>query len=377
MDILILTNYKGTWPYIEELCEALSNKDENIFLLDIGEFVFYNFNEKKSNRLYSNRVVDILLKLPKIRRIIKTFILKQYIINGRKFDVANIHYLSPIYAAIIPILKKKCDRIVVVPWGSDVQRIKEKNRKLLSDKIFFKIDYVISPHEGFSKFLLNTYKINHNKIREARFGNKSIERIKSILDNSDKNEIRDYFNLSQDSFIITIGYNASIYQQHLLILKKIKDISQSFSKNIVLFLPMTYRLEEKNYLNEVKVCLEDLNLQYKIFSQMLSDDEVTKLRIISDITINMQTTDGFSSSIREHLMCKNIVILGDWLNYKIFDNYNVFYLKSSINELSSKLEYAINNYQSLKKLAENNFELIEKISSWDNVIFEWIKALKE
>jgi glycosyltransferase involved in cell wall biosynthesis len=110
----------------------------------------------------------------------------------------------------------------------------------------------------------------------------------------------------------------------------------------------------------------------------MNDREVAFLRLSSDIMIQVQNTDSFSSSMREHLYAGNVVITGDWLPYETLDKKGCFMLKvSDVDLVGEKLVYAINNLDSLKKRCQGNPEIIWELSSWENNIDSWCNLYDE
>ena len=96
----------------------------------------------------------------------------------------------------------------------------------------------------------------------------------------------------------------------------------------------------------------------------LSNVDVAKLRIETDIAINIQQTDAFSGSLQEHLFAGNILLVGDWLPYDILDENHVFYKKSSLTDLSDQIKDCIVNYDKYKKMTCGNQDKMHNISSW-------------
>jgi len=102
------------------------------------------------------------------------------------------------------------------------------------------------------------------------------------------------------------------------------------------------------------------------------------MRLASKIMIQLQTTDSFSSSMRESLYAGEIVITGDWLPYGTLDEKGVFMLKvSSVEEVGEKLVYALNNLDSLKEKCKKNPEIIWELSSWEKNIQSWIDMYED
>ena len=89
-----------------------------------------------------------------------------------------------------------------------------------------------------------------------------------------------------------------------------------------------------------------------------------------------QTTDAFCGALQDHLYCENVVIIADWLDYPEYDNNNVFYIKTSKEDLYNNILYSIEHYEELKEKTQSNKEKLKKLTSWSNVLPAWIEAMK-
>ena len=59
---------------------------------------------------------------------------------------------------------------------------------------------------------------------------------------------------------------------------------------------------------------------------------MASLSKISNITLNIQETDAFSGSISESIMADNVVLVGDWLPYNIYEEWGVKIFKTDLDE---------------------------------------------
>ena len=93
--------------------------------------------------------------------------------------------------------------------------------------------------------------------------------------------------------------------------------------------------------------------------------------------VNIQDTDALADSLMDHLYCGNVCILGEWLNYIPYDRNHVFYLKTSRQALSEKIDYAIEHYWELKEMCVNNHDILKENFSWDKIIDKWTEVYGE
>ena len=139
---------------------------------------------------------------------------------------------------------------------------------------------------------------------------------------------------------------------------------------------MTYLLEE-DYYNEIKGKLEDLHIPFQIQRNRLTLNQNLSMRMLTDIVVNIQTTDGLAASIQEHLYCGNVLLAGDWLPYDLFLDNGVYYCKTSLNKLAENLESIIYNYSGHKQRCLNNRMALHKLTSWQAIAPRWKTMYEE
>ena len=94
------------------------------------------------------------------------------------------------------------------------------------------------------------------------------------------------------------------------------------------------------------------------------------LRLLSDIFIQVQTTDALSGSTQEHLYAGSFTIVGDWLPYKILKESGVvFNSVRSISEIIDIIELFNSECTDFK---EKNIYAIGMLSSWQYTIKDWV-----
>lgn len=130
---------------------------------------------------------------------------------------------------------------------------------------------------------------------------------------------------------------------------------------------MTYGVPSKDYLFSIEERLKQLAIPNHIFVNSLSEEELAILRLQSDIVLNIQVTDAFSSSLIEHLYASSILVCGDWLPYGIFDIFGIKYYKLPIINMPYILKLIVENIQNEKKRMIGNLPAVYRMSSWKEV----------
>jgi len=208
------------------------------------------------------------------------------------------------------------------------------------------------------------------------FGNSIFDIIKKLDNPGIEDDYRKELGIPADKMTLTCGYNGSKGQQHLKILEAIMKLDPSLRKNIFLLLPMTYGTTAE-YLREIIGQINKTGLPYRIFTTLMNANEVAKLRISTDIVVNIQTTDAFSASLQEHIMAGNILIVGEWLPYDYLKENDIYHFKTNLDDLPEKLSMCLATIDLHKQMAEKNKEKIYNFSSWNNTIKDWISIYNE
>jgi len=312
----------------------------------------------------------ILSRIPKVRGFHRLERIRQFISRSENYDICQIHVVNPQYWYLRGVLQKKCRNVVSSIWGSDFYRVSRLSRR--RQEVLFRISSAITftnrnTLEEFDRYFQERYS---DKLRVCRFGLAPLSELKKLR--LTKAECRRSLGIPDDSFLITIGYNANPGQQHLRVLESISGYSGKLPKNLYILLPLTYG-GPQNYKSSLISWLKDSGLRYKVFSEFLQDSEIALIRKASDVFINVQITDQFSGSMQEHLFAENVVITGDWLPYRTLDERGVFMLKvSSVDDVGRELVFVANNIDSLRTGSMKNPDIIWELSSWEKNINVWI-----
>lgn len=275
------------------------------------------------------------------------------------------------------IWAKKCKdwhiKYDITLWGSEVLRASDQN--ILNLEWGYKEANSIRGIEKMLNRLSNIFNRKFdNKMYRVYFGNTNYDLIDNI-------SYEQAYSISTNLGIkiprkltITCGYNGLPQQQHDIMIEVLQKLPSHIKERINVVVPMTYGLNE-SYYQEIKKKLNNIDINHIILKKFLKPEELAALRITSDIVINTQTTDAFCSALQDHLYCKNVVIIADWLDYPEYDNNNVFYIKTSKEDLYSNTLFAIEHFEELKRRTLSNKEILRSLTSWENVLPGWKKAM--
>ena len=319
--------------------------------------------EKTSIRF---KLITFLCNLPIPK--IKGLLFKSGIINVEKelqniaenYELIDFHCVTKSYDNLI--LKLKDEKIIKVSfWGSDFYRADKKRRE--EQRIILQnCDCIQISTKAMKNDFFNYFRDFEEKIRVANFGLYQFETISEV----ETLESAPVFKTEQHAkkLMLVCGYNGSEGQQHRIIIESISQLNSYIKEKVFLVFPMTYGAS-KDYQEEIENSLKDLNISFFIIKDYLSNHEVAKLRIETDIVINIQKTDAFSGSLQEHLFANNLLLAGDWLPYGLLDESHVFYKKSTMGDLTDKIRDCILNFAQYKALTSCNRAKMNRISSWE------------
>ena len=367
MKILILHQFVNHNTLVNTLCKKLNATELKVdsFNISTWEYVSSGCDLPFFLRVLKVLLFDYRLKLLVVQKA-------PFLLNGmlRKYDIVDIHFFGTFYYNTIDLLKKLGGKVKITIWGSDFYRasdiIKEKQRDY-----YKKIDCIQIGTDAMKDDFVAYYKDFDDKIQLAHFGITQFDLIDKIAGAENIEDIKFKLKLPIDKRVVTCGYNGSAGQQHLAILDAVLKLDNALKEEIFLLLPMTYGVTEE-ILDNVRDQLNVSGIEYLILTEDLTSEDVSRLRLATDIAINIQITDAFSASIQEHLYAQNIVIVGEWLPYNKLEENGVYYFKSSLDDLTLHIEEAITNYAVIKENSLVNKEKMHQLSSWDVVTRDWV-----
>ncbi len=364
--ILILFQFDENKHLLTKLCKELNDFD---FDADLFNMRTFSYSGKVNSKL---KLLQLIIRIPKFKVIIYKLFRKKIILDiSQQYDLIDIHFFSTIYDEIIPCFKKP---IKVVFWGSDIYRIPIERLNNLNN-LLLKVKSVqfLTPE---MKSYVSKSSFNHKNIFTQPFGVVHFEKIRNLKNISQTADLKSTLGLNPKKIQISIGYNGSQNQQHIEIIDQITKIPEEVKIKTELIFLMTYG-GNQTYIDRVENKLKKSNFDYQIVTKHLTEAQICMFRIASDITLNFQTTDGFSASIQEHFFAGNVMLLANWLPYEWLREKGLYFNSSSFGELNQKLENIILNFEAEKKLSSTNIQKIELISDWKSVAKNWSEIYKQ
>ncbi len=324
---------------------------------------------------YDGALIDFSSKLDLVLPFFNTIIviIKMYFfffIFGHRYKSINIQYISGFYYFLIKTGVIKKEQLIISFWGSDINNLQDKN--------LYKIKYIIEKSklitcatEDVKKKLIERFSLNENLILVIKYGLEPLEYIKN--NSLSRLECKHLFGIESEKITIVIGYNASKNQQHIKIIQVLKEkLPGSLLNRIKFILPLTYGRDEE-YISTLKNEFSGLNVLF--LEKYLTDKDVSSLRILADIFINLQVHDVFSGSMQEHLYAQGLVITGSWLNYVELRNYENFIEISDIDLIGEKICEILHS-NIISSRSETYIKDIYDLSSWNVLKKKWAAIIK-
>lgn len=350
-----------------------------VYFGDSGSYYNINLLNRIRNDDIDCQILDIFRELKNIPRKfekIKFVCTLESVYNLRKLlqkygfnpddDIAHINFVDFRYLFCVPYFRKNFKKYVIYFWGSDLYRQHKVLLKLMkplyknASNICFETPKIADDfHKIIPQFREKDYFL--------RFGLPILDEI----DNANNEEIESFktkFNIPSDKKIVVIGYNGRKEQQHINVVQNLTN--DVIAKSFFIF-PWTYGDASQEYVDALENLCKEKKLSYIFIKQRLSDSEIACLRYITDILVQVQTTDAFSASMLETLYAGKKVVTGNWLPYDIlYENSVKMTAVSTADEGGSVLEKVIGT-----ELSENekmtNKQAVSKLCKWENCIEMW------
>lgn len=287
------------------------------------------------------------------------------------YDVMQLLWIEREWAYFGNLIRKKTKRLNLNVGGSDfyratmAERDYKKNLIAAADTVTAETKETI---QEFRKYYSQDLKC------EMGFLPFGIETLKYIKENEcvSKNVIKEKFHIPYNKIVITCGYNAKEAHQHIKLIEALNSLDESIKEQIICVFPMTYPKGCDNYIRCVREKLEKSELDYVIHREFMGFGEMAQYALISDVMIQVQTTDQLSSTMLEEMYAGSIIITGKWLPYHSLREKGIFFFDvNEISEISGQLERVVMNIEKYKKECKKNKEIIWKQSSWEKLAKKW------
>lgn len=383
MNVLIIY----TWFNQQELMRKFSSKLSECGLM-VDVICYYNFAFEQKTSVIWPKWIKFFIRSLKIsgffphsqrNRLLRwmrkglDMFLFEWILP--KYDIIDFHAYYPFYHNIMKICINKHIKYDITLWGSDIMRVSQENR----NKIRFGLDYCfrIKSVDNLKEKLIEYYGHDYDeKCRIVYFGSNEVDSIDKISNSEAELIKKRLYGETGNKLIVVCGYNGGINQNHIQIINALDLLNDIEKSKIHLVIPMTY-LGTDDYINKIRRQLKESSLSFTILDHFLTEKEVATIRITAEIVINVQSTDALADSLKGHLYCRNICIFGEWLKYDVYTRNNIYYIGTSMDNITMHLKDVLTNYTKYKELCSENHNKIKDLFSWKATIQKQVEVYGE
>ncbi|MBQ4284574.1 MAG: hypothetical protein IJB96_11695 [Lachnospira sp.] len=317
-------------------------------------YKYYEANNIKLVGLYNDKKYSRCMKLIAVIRTLGVF------------DVCHIMYFSDLAAILAFVCINQFKQVVVNYWGSDLYvppPQMEREQKFLLDYA----DQIIVCAKDMKQYFLNKYPDIKCCVDIVHFNGLILPRI--LKDEKVPNY--DIIPTNNEKLVVAFGYSGNAAQQHLMFIELLKKCSKTVRDKIYVIFTMTYGLS-KEYYSEVVNALADVDFEYKIVTDYMTDEQVISLRQNTDVFVYAELTDAFSASMQEYIYCQAVPVIADWLSYPLFDEYEVDINGfSNEEELLNLFSDIVEEFDVYKQRALKNKEKIRQICDNKGNVANW------
>lgn len=358
---------------------------------------FYNFSENSfsywkifkslSSFIFKGIFWDIVSfeyqrgkKIKQIKDELFKFTLAKCIVDRciipNHYDIIHFHFCIPNNLREVFFLPNKC-KIVCSFWGSDLLRDYSPENKFYVKKALEYSTNITLQSEEMGEILLEKYGYEfRDKLRYLRF---TLDpKIFEFIDHF-KNEklVLDKFNskhdIPKDRIVVTIGHNAYSENNHLEIIKEIRKLSKTVLSNYVFVLHLSYGGNSEYIEKLIEVAESESAVLIIPITSYLDPKEIAKLRLCTDLFIQMPITDALSGTMTEVLYAGNSVVAGSWLPYRILKKNEIYFDElKAFEDLPKFLESFLSNFEGFKLRNSSNAHAIRQFLFPERTTGDWI-----
>lgn len=298
----------------------------------------------------------------------------------QEYDIINYHFVSGKVLVLLCGIKKTRKKLILSYWGSDLLRQKKSDEWI--EKIFIKykgMAYATFDNMDLEEVFFSKYSFDKNKSQVAYIGDPILDAIKKQQGDKDSWWMIDGNPIPRNRVIIAVGYNGGSFQQHLKVIEQMAGLDEKYKQNIFLILQMTYGGTEE-YIESCSEACGTAELNFLIFKEFLDESEVAKIRLVTDLFINSQTTDAFAGSVCEYMYTGTMILNAKWLHYKELDHYPFQYREyEAFDELpaliAESLDYLITREDPAK--TGTAAEVIWELRSNERCRKKWMEIIEK
>lgn len=332
------------------------------------------FFELKQGASYK-KIKNLLISYSKTRHIVETYLIPL------NYDIYHFHFCVPNNLIIVNFLPKRSN-IIMSFWGSDLLRIKGVSNVFYVRNALKKASKITVQTPEMAEILLTKYGCEFRpKVQDIRF-----TLSETIFNNIDTYKtdysilasFKEKYSIEKETFIVALGHNAFQENNHVKMIEVLTELPQTYKNRITFLIHLGYGGNEayKNELMNIIETNEELN--FVVIKDYFDKNEIAKLRVITDVLVQMPTTDALSGAMTEVLYAGNIVITGKWLPYGFLSRNGIKFKEiSDFSMLPRALKDCIDNNMKNKQEIISNRQCIRALLFPERTTKDWINLFNE
>lgn len=371
---IFLLGAAGNVYTVEYIKNVRNLEKENITILS------YAAISKKISDEYNNLGVNVEylgVNCSKLRKAIASLYFAAKHRRARDIDVLEIHYPASNSQAYFVSLILKILNVpsLVTYWGSDILRINREGAKKQRHILNYATKINLPSKSIHDKFIFFYGHDFDEKIVSAPFASPSLEELNNQMRIFSKSEAKKSLGFDQQRICVSVGYSGKKYHQHLKVIEQLSKMSNAEKQKFYLVVHLA-GICDPLYQGEIEAALKRSGFDYSILPESFSLKRMAMLEIATDIFIHAQVSDALSSTVREYIFAKTVLVNPDWIKYQEFEDLGVKFIQyKDFSELPTILTKLLDGEINIDKdansrLIYDNFSWKEAKPKWDSIYNE-------
>lgn len=290
-------------------------------------------------------------------------------------ETAVVHSLSLDVFWLVPLLKRRLRRVVLICYGSDVLRRDARFDWLLKIGLS-RLDGIAATNHN----VLDCLKKDFPCVLPldpciVRFGLPVFDALDTQAAVS-KKEAKQQLGLDAEKQIVCLGYSACAGQRQLELIEFFANRISAF-EGYQFVVPVQYG--EVEIVDAVKTACAKANeaIRRRQFLPLVEFHDITQsalMRKATDILVNHSVSDAFSGTVQEVIYAGNLVLASSSLPYRTMPSFGTaIRTYDTLSEIEALL--SPENLESWRRQGEvaetQNREQLRTVSSWEAVRSDW------
>jgi glycosyltransferase involved in cell wall biosynthesis len=310
--------HKFNFSLFRLVLKYLNEKENFRSLLSLrSELLFLAYKTDFNVRLLLKEIRQVLNK-----RYFGNTILRPIFDN---YHVLHVQFLSQENIDFVWYISNST-KLIGTFWGSDLMRKSGMEDSFYLKKFHDHTSVFTAPSLEMREITLSKFgRVYYPKFKEIRFP--LLDHLFTEIDNTkDVAGVRFNFltslGLDPNKKNIVVSHNGSRFNNHLPILKALKesDLIDLESYNIIL--PIGYFPDGTDYKSEIEGAVKDIP-NCRLLENLYFGKDLAALRLVTDYLIHAPQSDALGATLVESIFAGAIPIVGSWLPYGNYDRFKI------------------------------------------------------